>query len=242
MLRVKSVLVAAFIMFATLTLHSVPAFATLTTWNFAGTMDDNGDAFTGHITFRDDLGGQQISTDLDPTTVIRYLAKVIPDLSNGEMLIDIGGDLIFASDVESTGGIPDWVGEVDVMNDVDAKGDLIRFTVTVLSPTIANAHGVDLFFIDETGALLTTDPNGSTLTSPPDLSSLILDPSINGWGDHFSLTSAAVLRLTNSQGQAFRFGSITSLSGPSIPEPSTIAILGIGLAGLAAVRRRRKAA
>jgi hypothetical protein len=214
---------------------SVPlsAFAVPVSWHFAGVMDDTGNPFEGVLSFERDRPDTNTSSQRGQFT-----------FGEVDLRIALEGNSIFAADTHADGRVPDWVAEADVLDSVDFRGDLFRFTSNVLIQPLPlveglQEFGVDLFFIDESGQWLS---DALLPTAAPDLSSLLLDSDVHGWGDYFALNSPAVFRLTTSSGplgQQFRYGTINSLAMVSVPEPATVSLLSIGLL-VVLVRRRRK--
>lgn len=99
------------------------AVAELVSWHIAGTMNDNGDAFSGIVSFDDSRPDMNASPQRGEYRFI--------DLSQADLMIDLNGTRIFASETHADGRVPDWIGETDVIDDLDMRGDMLRFIFNV---------------------------------------------------------------------------------------------------------------
>jgi len=69
----------------------------------------------------------------------------------------------------------------------------------------------------------------------------LTDSDVNGNASHNIFLSASTLNVVDvdSQGNILSIAGVVDVVPPGIPEPATLALLGLGLASLAVTRRRK---
>ena len=208
------------IAFAMLMFFAAPANALVITQTYSDG-GDNG----GIITFTD-LGNNQLQIDFDNTSVATVFDSgyVNSSLITG-LVFDIVSDIGAMSVVSFVDGNSfDLTSLYNVALNVDNK---ITPGNTVVDLSITTATGME-------GGIYNSDDFGSELTNAfPDIATLVLDITTP---DPWSLSSISndILRMQ-------RVGDLGegSLKLSSVPEPSVLALMGLGLLGVVFTRRRK---
>jgi hypothetical protein len=188
---------------------------------------------------------QALLVDLDPGSVgdsIVASTFPLPELNgieaNGqELLVDIvfADTKLIKSNCCDAGFIPDitlfvnWSGEVDSVTSMNISGSGLSNENGELIP------GVDMSF-----------RRGWSLDPPINFFQMVLSADEVIFHDlHFALTLPSADSLATVQSASLRLrsrgGSLEVGEGVAVPEPSTIALLSLGFAGLALTRSKMKA-
>jgi hypothetical protein len=154
----------------------------------------------------------------------------------------ITGSCTVAKDFTAIGSIP---MVIDVVPNTPQDA-LLGFDTLSISETITNNTGIDwtdfeLGFIGIDNGPVTLDFQNLTFDSFTQSSAASNALSLTGGGvsDGSSFNLAFDLQIATDPGAYDLFAISETPSVPTIPEPGTIALLGIGLAGLGWGRRRR---
>lgn len=164
--------------------------------------------------------------------------------SSASFMIDVNGSInshfVFASML-----IPSQDGFIGLDQSValfDSNGDFLApFSLTFGASDIfdagteANSDNDNVAFLNQTGPDLGADENG-VVTQHVGLSDAILDAGFVGPNGDIVFSRDAADFTQNDFGPIARI----TVTAVNVPEPSSIATLGLGLLGFAAVRYRRK--
>ena len=169
---------------------------------------------------------------------------MIADLTNCT-IADNGGDGLHLTGSETTGSSATLLNTIFSGN----GGDGVEvIDISASGPTIIETYND---FYGNTGNDLVRTGTGGTTYPTLDASDLTVDPLYAGTGDEpYQLT--ALSTLLDAGGAGYPADDILGVSrpqgtGPSmgayeaaVPEPATMGLLGLGFAGMAALRRRRR--
>lgn len=150
-------------------------------------------------------------------------------VASGGITLDVTGPSLGTSlDVtRNTGGLGVTTGLLDVGGLGDKESLTLTFSQVV---NLSNLKLAEWDTIDK--ATLTWAGGSATLAGDSILPGTGNEPLTNAVGSVFKLTGVGTLT-------TFRLNSLTAAA---VPEASTYALMGLGLVGIAAVRRRQKAA
>lgn len=111
--KIKQILVASLLFL------SGQVNAAIISYDFSGTMDESGEAFSGYFSFESSNLNRHDRSDAGDYT--------FDDLSQANIGFYLNGDSVFASETHADGRVPDWIAEAEIFDDVDERGDLIRY-------------------------------------------------------------------------------------------------------------------
>ena len=134
---------------------------------------------------------------------------------------------------------PTGVGVADITNVLFNSAPNVNYTI--VGPGNNTPFGTFTFLIDCTG---TSCPNGAPGQQFDPLTFTVLNAleaelaNLSTGGSPNAYFAADVICIAGSCNRAT--GSIGATSAPSVPEPGTLALLGVGLLGFGATRKRRR--